>query len=169
MAARKSSFLRLFKFATVGSLGLLWDTCTVLSLRDIIGLNAAALAAYFVAASFNWTLNRVWTFRDVGRHDHPLLQWLRFLSANSLAFFLNRGTVYLLFFFSPFCVNHPVVALAVGALAGMGANFKLSERLVFRERPPQSVLELGEISVGMVDPELPQPQTDEASSGRDNP
>ncbi|MCH4090283.1 GtrA family protein [Acetobacter sp.] len=164
MADRKSSVLRLFRFAVVGSLGFLWDTGTVYGLRDFIGLNAATLAAYFVAASLNWAINRFWTFGDVGRHDHPVLQWLRFLSANSLGFLLNRGTVYVLFFLSPFCVHHPVVALAAGALAGMTANFKLSERLVFRERPPKSVMDLAEISAGMADAELPQCPDDESPS-----
>ncbi|AQS84860.1 MAG: GtrA family protein [Acetobacter aceti] len=164
MADQKSSFLRLFRFAVVGSLGFLWDTGTVYALRDIIGLNAATLAAYFVAASLNWAINRFWTFGDIGRHDHPVLQWLRFLSANSLGFLFNRGTVYALFFLSPFCARHPVLALAAGAFAGMGANFKLSERLVFRERPPQSVMELAEISAGMTDAELPQRESDETTS-----
>ncbi|MFT8897274.1 MAG: GtrA family protein [Acetobacter sp.] len=169
MSDRKSSFMRLFRFAVVGSLGFLGDTGTVYGLRNIIGLNAATLAAYFVAASLNWAINRFWTFGDVGRHDHPVLQWLRFLSANSFGFLLNRGTVYTLFFLSPFCVHHPVVALAAGALAGMTANFKLSERLVFRERAPKSVMDLAEISAGMADADLPQPLEDETSSSGRHP
>ncbi|NHN88193.1 GtrA family protein [Acetobacter conturbans] len=156
-SGKKKSLLRLFRFGMVGALGFMWDAGTVYALRDIIGLNAAVLAAYFVAATLNWMANRFWTFGDVGRHDHPFLQWLRFLSANSLGFLLNRGTVYLLFFFIPFCVHFPIIALAAGALAGMFANFKLSERLVFRERPPTSVMDLAEISTGVTDAEIPCP------------
>ncbi|MFT8720781.1 GtrA family protein [Acetobacter sp.] len=151
---QNKSLMRLLRFGVVGALGFLWDTGTVYALRDVIGLNAAVLAAYFVAASLNWAANRFWTFGDVGRHDHPVLQWLRFLSANSLGFCLNRGTVYLLFYFIPMSQKFPIAALAAGALAGMLANFKLSERLVFRERPPKSVVELAEITAGMVDADI---------------
>ncbi|GBR51979.1 polysaccharide biosynthesis protein GtrA [Acetobacter pomorum] len=142
-----SKLIRLIKFGMVGSLGFVWDSGTVYALRPLIGLTCATLVAYFVAATLNWVLNRVWTFKGAGHHEHPVLQWLRFLSANSLGFFLNRGTVYLLFYIFPFCIQHPIVALAAGAAAGMLANFSMSQKIVFREKPPASALELAEMSV----------------------
>ncbi|NHN84668.1 GtrA family protein [Acetobacter musti] len=150
-----SSFRRLLKFGIVGSAGYLWDTGTVYALLPVLGLGTATLVAYFVAATLNWMANRFWTFGDVGRHEHPVLQWLRFLTANSLGFFLNRGTVYALFYFEPFCREYPFIALAAGSFAGMFANFALSKRLVFRERPPNSALDLAEIATGVVSAELP--------------
>ncbi|GAA08757.1 hypothetical protein AA0312_2456 [Acetobacter tropicalis NRIC 0312] len=143
----RTKLMRLLKFGTVGGLGFLWDSGTVYALRPAIGLSAATLVAYFVAATLNWLLNRLWTFKGVGLHDHPLLQWLRFLTANSFGFLLNRGTVYTLFYTVPLCVTYPVLALAAGALAGMFANFNLSQKMVFKEKPPQSALELAELSV----------------------
>lgn len=139
--------MRFFKFGVVGSLGFLWDAGTVYGLRPFIGLTAATLVAYFVAATLNWILNRLWTFRGQGFHDHPVLQWLRFLSANSLGFFLNRGTVYTLFYAFPLCRQYPVFALALGSFAGLFANFNLSNKVVFREKPPTSALELAEMTV----------------------
>ncbi|MDE7546553.1 GtrA family protein [Acetobacter fabarum] len=138
---------RFFKFCVVGSLGFLWDTVSVYALLPVIGLTAATLVAYFIAATLNWILNSLWTFRSVGRHDHPVLQWLRFLSANSLGFFLNRGTVYTLFYVFPLCVHYPVLALTCGSFAGLFANFSLTQKLVFREKPPASALELAEMTV----------------------
>ena len=139
--------LHFMKFGIIGSLGIIWDTATVYGLRPFIGLTAATLIAYFVAATLNWILNRLWTFRGLGHHEHPVLQWLRFLSANSLGFFLNRGTVYTLFYAFPFCIRHPVVALTAGAFAGLIANFKLSQKMVFRAKPPASALDLAEMTV----------------------
>ncbi|MCP1241985.1 GtrA family protein [Acetobacter lambici] len=139
--------LRFLKFCVVGSLGFLWDASSVYALRPIIGLTAATLAAYFIAATFNWLLNSLWTFRGVGHHSHPVLQWLRFLSANSLGFFLNRGTVYTLFYVFPLCIQHPILALACGSFAGLIANFNLCQKIVFREKPPTSALELAEMTV----------------------
>ncbi|MGO3517053.1 MAG: GtrA family protein [Acetobacter cibinongensis] len=149
--------MRLFKFGVVGALGFLWDSSTVYGLRPIIGLTAATLVAYFVAATLNWLLNRLWTFKGAGSHDHPILQWLRFLLANSCGFFLNRGTVYTLFYTVPLCLEHPIIALAAGAFAGMFANFSLSQKLVFREKPPQSTLELAEYAVELSHHETSQP------------
>lgn len=139
--------LRFFKFCVVGCLGFVWDTGSVYALRPVIGLTAATLAAYFIAATLNWILNSLWTFRGVGHHEHPVLQWLRFLSANSLGFFLNRGTVYTLFYLFPLCVHYPILALACGCFAGLFANFNLTQKLVFREKPPASALELAEMTV----------------------
>jgi len=123
---------QLLKFGTVGGLGFLWDAATVYALRAFIGFTAAALAAYFVAASMNWVLNRLWTFRGHFGRERLLLQWLRFLGANGLGFVLNRSVVFLLAWTVPLCFRHPVLALAAGSLAGMCANFTLSRRLVFR-------------------------------------
>lgn len=123
---------QMLKFGTVGGLGFLWDTSTVYLLRPVVGFTVATLAAYFIAATMNWTLNRLWTFRGHGSRDSLLRQWLNFLGANGLGFVLNRSAVFALAWTSPFCLAHPVVALAVGSLAGMSANFTLSRRLVFR-------------------------------------
>ncbi len=123
---------QLLKFGTVGGLGLLWDVSTVYALQPIVGVTTAALAAFFVAATMNWMLNRLWTFRGRGS-DAPLVrQWLSFLGANGLGFTLNRSTFFVLIGFVPFCRAHLVTALAAGSLSGMCANFTLSRRLVFR-------------------------------------
>ncbi|WP_415427928.1 GtrA family protein [Acetobacter malorum] len=143
----RAKLIRLLKFGTVGGLGLVWDSGTLYALRPFIGLTAATLVAYFVAATINWMLNRLWTFKGAGQHDHPVLQWLRFLLANSLGFLLNRGTVYTLFYTVPLCVTYPVLALAAGSLAGMFANFNLSQKMVFREKPPASMEELAESAI----------------------
>ncbi len=127
-----SSAAQLLKFGTVGGLGLLWDVSTVYALQPLVGIKGAALVAFFVAATMNWMLNRLWTFRGRGS-DTPLVrQWLGFLGANGFGFVLNRSTFFVLISFVPFCRMHLVTALAAGSLAGMCANFNLSRRLVFR-------------------------------------
>jgi putative flippase GtrA len=134
--AGQSRFAPLFKFGVIGSLGFVCDNAVVYTMRPLIGLTAATLLAYFIAATFNWLLNRLWTFRGRGLHHHPFVQWLRFLWANSLGFCLNRGMVFSLFYLFPFCERYPVVALAAGTLTGLLSNFKLSQKLVFHDRKP---------------------------------
>ena len=122
---------QLFRFGVVGVCGFVVDTATVYALRGRFGLYVAGLAAFLVAGSTTWALNRAWTFRGLGR-GHPMhRQWARFLAANALGFTLNRGSYVLLVTFSALCVRFPVLATAGGAVAGMGFNFVLSRRLVF--------------------------------------
>ena len=122
----------LLRFGTVGGLGLLWDVSTFYVVKPFLGFTIATLASYLVAATMNWMLNRLWTFRGRGSRDGLFRQWLSFLGANGLGFGLNRSVVFALAWSSPFCFAYPVVALAAGSLAGMSANFTLSRRLVFR-------------------------------------
>ncbi|MDE2006692.1 MAG: GtrA family protein [Rhodospirillales bacterium] len=122
-----AEFLR---FGTVGGIGFVIDTGVVYALRGALGLYGAGLVSYVVAATCNWLLNRVWTFR--GRGSGPAhRQWARFLAANLVGFALNRGAYALMVTFVALAARQPVFATAAGAVAGMFVNFALSRRLVF--------------------------------------
>ena len=118
-------------FGVVGGIGFLADTATVYSLRYSLGLYGAGAAAYVVAATVTWLLNRVWTFR--GQGTGPVhQQWARFLLVNLGGFVLNRGTYAILVTFVPLCAAQPVYAVGAGAIVGMFLNFRLSRAIVFR-------------------------------------
>jgi putative flippase GtrA len=123
-----AQFLR---FGVVGVVGLAVDTSTVYGLRHSLGLYGAGLIAYVTAATGNWMLNRIWTFR--GRGSGPAhRQWGLFMVTNLAGFVLNRGTYVILVTFVAAAANQPVIATTAGAAAGMLVNFNLSRRLVFR-------------------------------------
>ncbi|MBF0876042.1 GtrA family protein [Gluconobacter cerevisiae] len=154
------------RFGIVGALGFLVDWGTVSLLRPPIGLVAATLTAYFVAATGNWCLNRFWTFRlSAADNQHMILQWLRFLLANSFGFLLNRGMVFLLYATVPLTLHFPALALAAGALCGMVANFNLSRRLVFRAQTPETPLELVQMAVEIPAAGLTAPEPEPDLSG----
>jgi putative flippase GtrA len=118
-------------FGVVGVVGFLADTATVYSLRYSLGLYGAGAAAYVVAATVTWLLNRLWTFR--GQGTGPVhQQWARFLMVNLSGFVLNRGTYAILVTFVPLCAAQPVYAVGAGAIVGMFLNFRLSRAIVFR-------------------------------------
>lgn len=129
--ARLRLLAQFAKFGTVGLGGFVVDTSVVYALRGSIGLYFAGLASYLVAASFTWSVNRLWTFRGIGSGPAHR-QWARFLGANTLGFSLNRGTYMLLITFVPICARQPVLATFAGAVAGMFVNFNMSRILVFR-------------------------------------
>jgi putative flippase GtrA len=129
--ARIATLVQFSMFGTVGVIGFLADTATVYGLRHQLGLYGAGAAAYGVAATVTWLLNRLWTFRGQGSGPAHQ-QWARFLFVNLGGFILNRGTYAILVTFVPLCAEQPVYAVGAGAVAGMFLNFSLSRTIVFR-------------------------------------
>lgn len=129
--SRLAVFGQFVRFGTVGFAGLIIDTATVYGLRHSLGLYGAGLVAYVTAASGNWVLNRIWTFRGQGSGPAHR-QWAMFMVTNLAGFVLNRGTYALLVTFVAAAADQPVIATSAGAVAGLLVNFSLSRRLVFR-------------------------------------
>ncbi len=124
---------QLLRFGAVGVFGWVVDTAVVYLLRGSLGLYGAGLVSFLVAASANWVLHRIWTFRghssrDIGMHR----QWAIFVAAMALGFVLNRGAYAALVTFSAVCAANPILATAAGAVAGLGLNFVTSRHWVFR-------------------------------------
>ncbi len=118
------------RFGLVGTLGFCWDTGTVYALRHAVGLYAAGTAGFIIAASANWLLNRLWTFKHK-THGPAHRQWAKFLAANLLGFALNRGTFFTLISISRLFHDQPILAIMAGTLAGLTANYFLSKKFVF--------------------------------------
>jgi putative flippase GtrA len=118
------------RFGIVGVLGFFWDTATVYGLRHAAGLYVAGACGFLVAATANWAINRVWTFRDrvhIAAHQ----QLPRFLLANFVGFIFNRGTFFTLISVNALCYRQPVFAIIAGSLVGLVFNYFLSKRFVF--------------------------------------
>ena len=127
---RLAAVRQFLRFGVVGVAGFIIDTATVYGLRNSLGLYGAGIAAYVVAATGNWLLNRVWTFRGQGPGPAHR-QWVRFMLANLIGFVLNRGTYAILITYVTAAAAQPAIATAAGAVAGMFVNFSLSRRFVF--------------------------------------
>ncbi len=120
-----------FRFGIVGAAGFVVNTAAVYAIRGLIGLYAAGVLAWALAATTTWWLNRAWTFagRGAGAMHH---QWLRFLCVSLVGFGLYYTTFSLLIAHFPLCAAQPVIAIFGGVLVGMVSNFTLSRQLVFR-------------------------------------
>lgn len=119
------------RFGTVGLSGFVVDTATVYATRHWLGLLGAGMVAYVTSATWNWVLNRAWTFRGRGSGSAHR-QWGMFMVTNLAGFVLNRGTYAILVTFVAAAAVQPIIATAAGSIAGMFVNFSLSRRLVFR-------------------------------------
>lgn len=129
----KQQLFQFIKFGIVGSSGLGIDILAVYLLRPLIGLTSATLAAYFIAASSNWFINRLWTFGNINHRHSIFAQWIRFIMTNILGFCCNRGVVFFLFFLNSFFRYYAFIPLIIGAMTGMLANFHLSRKLVYND------------------------------------
>ena len=133
LAARVGVSESFIRFGIVGALGFVWDTSTVYIVRNFANLYVAGTCGFLVAASLNWVQHRLWTFRHV-QHGAAHVQWAKFVGANALGFVFNRGTFFLLVAFAPVVVKHPILGIAAGTCVGLGFNYTLSKRLVFKDR-----------------------------------
>jgi len=121
---------RFVRFGVVGTLGFCWDTGTVYALRGHVGLYLAGTAGFLVAATANWGLNRVWTFRGKP-HAALHIQWAKFLAANSIGFVFNRGVFFTLISINILCHNQPILPIMAGSAVGICFNYFLSKKFVF--------------------------------------
>jgi putative flippase GtrA len=119
------------RFGIVGCFGFCWDTGTVYGTRAAVGVYAAGVLGFLVAASANWVVNRWWTFRDASRGAMHV-QWLRFLAVNSAGFAVNRGLFFFLVANYAMVNRQPVLGIMAGSLAGLVINYFLSKTFVFR-------------------------------------
>jgi putative flippase GtrA len=121
------------KFGVVGTAGFVVDNAFVYTAHFGlgIGLIPAGILSFFVAGSSNWFLNRMWTFRGASK-GRLHYEWLRYLATNSAGFVINRGIYIALIATSSLCNLHPILALAAGSIGGLGVNFIMSRRIVFR-------------------------------------
>jgi putative flippase GtrA len=125
------------RFGIVGTLGFCWDTGTVYALRPFTNLYVAGTCGFLVAATANWAVNRLWTYRH-HQHAPPHVQWAKFMTANTIGFVFNRG-VYFTLISKHFSIatktdifyTQPVLAIAAGSISGLCFNYFLSKRFVF--------------------------------------
>jgi len=127
------------KFGLVGVVGMLVDSAVLYALLFGAGLETheewgflvARIPSFLAAATATWVLNRSFTFR--GAHDEPLhRQWAKFIAANSVGGVVNYiAYAGCIAFDEPF-TTHPILAVAVGSLAGMVFNFTASKKMVFK-------------------------------------
>jgi dolichol-phosphate mannosyltransferase len=123
----------IIQFATVGGSGVFVDLCVFSALTYGAGVNhqTARAMSFMGAASWNWFLNRWFTFVS-GRNKHWGQQWGQFLLAASLGFTVNWGTYKLLTDYVPYFEAHHLSAFFLGIFLGMGLNYTLCRRFVFR-------------------------------------
>jgi dolichol-phosphate mannosyltransferase len=127
-----SSFL---KFAVVGFLGIISNLSIFFILVDIFKLwpNAIAVLAFVVVSIQNYTLNHLWTFRNVTNGQKlSFYGWFKFILSSLVGFGMSFLVLNLILFF--FVVPYKVIAQTCGVGTGFVFNYLGSKFFVFRKK-----------------------------------
>jgi putative flippase GtrA len=124
------------KFAMVGGFGFLVDTSVMIVLFEglEVRLAIARCTAFICAASSNWILNRVFTFRERDLAGRKSLEWIRFIVSALLSAIPNLGIFFLLMQVFPESLVYIIFAMCCGILAGYFTNYQLARLWVYRSR-----------------------------------
>lgn len=91
----KPLILKFLKFGVVGASGMVVHFCVLYLLRDIIGINQyiANTIGFVTAATTNYILNRIWTFRS--QEKQVAVEYLKFIAVSVIGLGINNGTLWL--------------------------------------------------------------------------
>lgn len=131
----------LLRFALVGLSGFLVDAILYLLLRDACRLDhrLARSLAFVPAATWNWYVNRLWTFRRPpslpSATRRTLGEWCRFLASSSLCAVLTVGLYCALTAWTPLLARFPLAALFLSATPCGLIGFTLAALWVYDAAP----------------------------------
>ncbi len=123
---------RFIRFGMVGASGFVVDmsiymALTFFGMPHLLG----RAGAYWVSASWNWMMNRRFTFHDTEKTARTR-QWLKYLTMCAISFLPNWGTYYLLTTGFDFFAEWKPLALIIGVAAGMLFNFTGANLFIFK-------------------------------------
>ena len=126
---------QLIRFGISGVVGFLADAGIVALCTQSVGVRPipAQVVAFSVAVTVTWLINRHWTFAEHAS-ERWVQEWLRYIAANSLGAAVNNGVFAVLILTTTQFRRIPVLAVAIGSLAGMGFNFLSSKNFIFIKR-----------------------------------
>ena len=134
---------RFWKFALVGTSGVLVNMLTLITLVEYFGASptVAWMAAVGLSILSNFLLNSSFTWRDI-RHSSRIHFFLRGALAYPVAIVAlgaNFAVYYPLIKYVSADFPYYAVAAFLGIIAGTSTNFILSSRFVFRYPSPKSL------------------------------
>ncbi len=91
----KPLILKFVKFGIVGASGMVVHLCVLYLCRDVLGINTfiSNTLGFIVAATTNYILNRIWTFRS---HDKQVgMEYMKFIIVSLIGLGINNGTLWL--------------------------------------------------------------------------
>jgi putative flippase GtrA len=122
----------LVRFGIVGSLGFVIDASILAALVHGLAWSplVARVVSIAVAVLCTWRLHRHWTFSS-GTQRPPFAQSMMYAAFQALTVCINYFVFSVLVLEGGIWRAYPVLAVAVGAMAGMGLSYLLSRYITF--------------------------------------
>jgi dolichol-phosphate mannosyltransferase len=144
-ARKHAGLLRPLKFLLVGATGMVVDLSVFLLLRQFVARMPARALAIWAAMTWNFLLNRRFTF-SYARSSSVLRQYVLFCLSCLVGAAVNWSLTMALCFLVPFFDKHEAVAAFLGIVAGTAFNYVLSWKVAFarpRSSNPASTSQIG--------------------------
>lgn len=132
MARLHSEF---FRFAIAGAIGFAVDAGVLYAALALgLGPYAGRVISFISAAFVTWQINRRITFA-ANEGVSLWREWCQYLAAMSLGGVCNYGAYVAALRLLPHGPATPLLAVAVGSIAGMFVNFATAKLWVFKTAP----------------------------------
>ncbi len=124
----KSIFSVFIKFGIVGFSSFIIDFSITYLLKEKIKINKflANTTGFLIAATFNFFMNRLWTFKS--QELDVTAQFLKFMAIASVGLLINNGIIYL--FNDKFRVNF-YISKILAVIVVMFYNFSMNLLITF--------------------------------------
>ena len=88
-------FTKFIKFGIVGASGMVVHFSVLYLFKEIVGLNpfVANTIGFVTAATTNYILNRIWTFRS--QEKQVAVEYLKFILVSVIGLGVNNGTMWI--------------------------------------------------------------------------
>lgn len=120
---------RFIKFGIVGATGVVIDFSVTYFLRDLIGINQyfANICGFAIAASSNYLINRLWTFRS--KNNNIAKEYIKYLLISIIGLFINSTVLWLIYETAGanFYISKSI-AIAITTIWNFGANSLITFR-----------------------------------------
>ena len=132
-SALRSEWPRLIGFAVVGAGGFIVHAGMVMILTAFTAFGAlfSWFPAFIIAVAFTWVMNRILTFKGLGRGQSKRQQAASYLTVQGLGAALNFGVYAGLIKLALPLISHPLFALAAGSGLAMIFNYLALRFFVF--------------------------------------
>ncbi len=128
------NFLQFVKFCLVGASGLVVDTTTLIIAVEQLGADprVGAIFAFFIAVTWNYILDKRWTFGDQSQTAH-FGGYFGFVSVCLIGLVVRIAIMHLLLVTLGIAGRWYIVANFVGVIVATVLNFAGSKYFVFRQ------------------------------------
>lgn len=119
-------------FGLAGTAGFLIDSAVLYTLKSALGLYTARFISFLCAVVGTWLINRNLTFQHYSSQLSLSQEFLRYLPMMLLGGIFNYLVYALSVYNLPTAKEYPVLAVALGSLAGMIVNYLQMKLVLFK-------------------------------------